>query len=437
MAGDPLLLAQVDVRLTAAERSLRWECLLNVDVQRRSVRELAIRLPPQTQVLAVDGTSLRTWEVAGDRLLVRLHEPVEGRWQGRLRLERLLDALAPGARHELTVALPQVEGAARTTGVVAVDEASRLSATVAVGAHDGLMQVDPQELQLKDVVAAFRYLAPPPPATVTITRPVSELRAQIAQVVRLGQDEDVIAVTLLPQVAKAPVFALDLLVPETWELTDAGAVDEVRKGAVADGLLRLTLHLRNQLIGAGSLTLRFRAAPSIPRDGTPVERIDLRAALLPAARQVRGQVLVVAPRAWALTAGNASGLTGAEIDAMRHDSAVAALLGEVKETEEPAQAWRYLVSEGDAVRPAVVLRASARARELTLRHEEQVLVADGALKRTITWRGDVRYAAAPSLTVLAPSALDEALAEYQYSSGPARRRNRRWASLARRLQRQT
>jgi hypothetical protein len=88
------------------------------------------------------------------------------------------------------------------------------------------------------------------------------------------------------------------------------------------------------------------------------------------------------------------------------------------------RAWRVLIEAQDAAGDADgALATCQELAQLTQTLEHRCLLAEHLL--------------ANGRTSEARKLLDESLAEYQYSSGPARRRNRRWASLARRLQRQT
>src|SRR5690606_29358346 len=87
-------------------------------------------------------------------------------------------------------------------------------------------------------------------------------------------DEDQILVALNVDVRRAGVFHLDLEIPADWEAlaVDGLEVDEIAPGEAVDGLRPLRLALRSRLLGSGSVTLRFRAPPSIPASGASVGR---------------------------------------------------------------------------------------------------------------------------------------------------------------------
>lgn len=407
-AGDALLLASTAVTLTVAERSLRYDVEATLSILRRPVQEVIVTLPPDCQVLAVEAPGLRTWDRDGDHLRLQLHEPVEGGLRATFSLERLLPALAPGESRTLEVAWPAVEGAARSTGTIAVVPGEGLSLTV--GTHTGLGQIDPAEVKVggaSGAIAAYRHLAAPPPTGLTVARLQSELRVVERQLVRLGVDEDLITVNLDLEVRKAGIFTLVLDVPADWEPGDVTglAIDDLRVGAAADGRKRIELALRGRLLGSGMVLLRFRAPPSIPRNGAAVPALSIGLARLPDARQVRGTLALALPRSWALSATARSGLTGTEAEPLRRDATVAALLRDLTEDDDLPLAFSFL--SGTTDQPALTVAATPRPRELALRQEDLVTVAEGNLRRTLTWRGDVRFSPLTALRIQAPTSLDE------------------------------
>lgn len=404
-AGEALLLASSAVILTVDERSLKYDTTVALSILRRPVQEVTLTLPPDCQVLAVEAPGLRTWERDGDRLRLLLHEPVEGNWAAVVKLERLLPALAPGESRTVAIGWPAVAGAARTTGTVGVIPGEGLSLTV--GTHEGLAQIDPAELKIATAIGAFRYLATPPPTTVVVARLQSELRAVMRQLVRLGADEDLITVQLDLEVRKAGVFTLAVDVPVSWEPGEVTglALDDLRVGAVTDGRKRLECALRGRLLGAGTAVMHFRAPPSIPRTGAAVPTLDIGLARLPDAHQVRGTLALALPKSWSLNATARTGLTGTEADVVRRDPTLSSLLRGITEQDDLPLAFSFL--SGPTDRPSLTVSAAPRPRELTVRQEDQVTVAEGNLRRVVTWRGDVRYSPLAALRIQAPTTLDE------------------------------
>ena len=425
VGGDALVLATVDVQITVGERSLRYDAVVGLDILRRGLADITVALPTGTQVLAVEAPGLRTWEKTGDdtasQVVMHLQEPALGKWRAVLRCERLLPALAVGETRALTVPWPAVVGAARTTGSVAFvgggsDAATGDGLTVTIDSHDGLSQVDPGALGLTAAIASYRFLAPPAPAQVSVVRREPEVRAAVHQLVRLGTDEDLITAIVQLDVRRAGLFSLSMTAPADWELVDTGglALDDTRRGATVDaaGLRTWELVLRNRLACTGELTLRFHAPPSIPHvtaSATPAGAVVL--APLPVlhplgCRQWRGSLLVAAPASWALTSTARTGLTGAEAEPLRREGPLASAAHDLRDDEDLPLAFTYIASDPAAPAPEVTLSASARARELSLRQEEALTIAEGNLRRSVTWHGEVRYSALSTLRVQVPSDLD-------------------------------
>lgn len=397
--GEALLVAEGAVRLAVGDGALRYGAALTVDVLRRPVERLELDLPPGAQVLAVEARSLRTWERDGDRLVLQFHEPVTGKVPVTIRLERPLPPLAAGATRAEVVTWPAVHGASRVSLVVGI--AGGDGVAVAVGDHPGLRQVDPNEVGMPGD-QAYRAAADPAPTTLVLTRLDPEVRASLDQLVRLGIDEDLGVLVLRLDVRKAGLFTVPLLLPSAWEVVDTAglAVDEVRQDVTTGALRPVSLILRSRLIGDGQVTLRLRRAGSLPRDEAPALP-SLGLAILPGVRQVRGTVVVAAPKAWALGSATRSGLSGAELEPLRREGPMAVLLRELRPDEEAAQAWTWLGGE-----PSLALNAVPRAREVAVQIEELITVAEGQVRRHATVRSEVRYRPLPVLTVTVPSALD-------------------------------
>ncbi len=397
--GEALLVAEGAVRLAVGDGALRYGAALNVDVLRRPVERLELDLPPGAQVLAVEARSLRTWERDGDRLVLQFHEPVTGKVPVTIRLERPLSPLAAGATRAEVVTWPAVRGASRVSLVVGI--AGGDGVAVAVADHPGLRQVDPTEVGMPGD-QAYRAAASPAPTTLVLTRLDPEVRASLDQLVRLGVDEDLGVVVLRLDVRKAGLFTVPLLLPSAWEVVDTSglAVDEVRQEVATGPLRPVSLILRSRLIGDGQVIMRLRRAGSLPRDEAPALPA-LGLAVLPGVKQLRGTVVVAAPKSWALGSATRSGLSGAELEPLRREGPLAALLRELRPDEDAAQAWTWLGGE-----PSLSLSAAPRAREVAVQIEELVTVAEGQVRRHATVRSEVRYRPLPVLTLTVPSSLD-------------------------------
>ena len=106
-------------------------------------------------------------------------------------------------------------------------------------------------------------------------------------------------------------------------------------------------------------------------------------------------------RCWSATSSARTGLTGTEVEQLRRDGLLANLARELKEDEDLPLGFTFLGAEA-----STTLAIAPRARELNIRQEEMVTVAEGHLRRLLTLRGEVRYSAAPALRLSAPTTLD-------------------------------
>ncbi len=405
--GEALVLARHHVRVTAGERSLRLDVGLDVQVMRRALPELALTVPEGWQVLAVEAGDLKSWEVVGGQLLLRPHAPIDGHWALAVRLERVLPRLEEGQQRREPLPFPEVVGAARATGDLAITAGEGVAATLE--RHEGLGQIDPVELPREiaaGATAAFRFLANPPPAEIAITRLAPEVRADLHQLVRLGIDEDVAVVHLALDVRKAGVFALDLVAPERWELVDVTGLplDEIIPAPPTGGTRRWRLALTSCLLHQSEATLRLRAPPSIPGGGdAAAPRIDAAPLALVGARRQTTTLAISAPSSWALESTQRTNLAPIEVQTALREGPLAAHAGAIKAEEAVALAFTGI----DAGAATLALSATRRSREITVAHEELLTLAEGQWKRVITWRGEVRYAGAATLIVRAPTALKE------------------------------
>jgi len=406
IAGEALILSDSVTKVFVGERSLRYDLTFNVSILRRPVQELEFIVPDNAQVLAVDVANLQTWERVGNRLTLIMHQGAEGGRQVSIRLETLLEAQDIGSTRNIDIVWPELDGAARSLGTIAIHGEDGLAVTVVN--HPQLAQTDPSQLNLGEGATAFRHLIHPPPSTIAVTRLESEIRASVVQFTHLSVDEDSINVQLDLDVRKAGIFTVSLKIPESWETvsTDGLAVDDIRPGPASDGYRQLDLALRSRLIQTGSLSVQFRAPPSIPHQAK-ITDLDIGVVELVGARHVRGSLGIAAPRSWALSASDRNLLTGADAEAMRRSSPVAQQLRTVGASDELALAFSWLSRNDEE--PRLRLHAAPRARELVLRQEERVVLADAGIQRTVTWRGDVRFSPLPTLRIRAPLALKDRL----------------------------
>ncbi len=406
IAGEALILSDSVTNVMVGERSVRYDLTFQVSILRRPVQELVFIIPENAQVLAVDVANLQTWERVGNRLTLVMHQGAEGGRQVSIRLETLLEAQDIGSTRNIDIVWPELAGAARSLGTIAIQAEDGLAVTVV--SHPQLAQTDPSQLNLGEGATAFRHLIHPPPSTIAVTRLESEIRASVVQFTHLSVDEDAINVQLDLDVRKAGIFTVSLKIPESWETvsTDGLAVDDIRPGPAVDGYRQLDFALRSRLLQTGSLSVQFRAPPSIPHSAQ-ITDLEIGVVELVGARHVRGSLGIAAPRSWALSASDRNLLTGADAETMRRSSPVAQQLRTVAASDELALAFSWLSRNDEE--PRLRLHAAPRARELLLRQEERIVLADAGIQRTVTWRGDVRFSPLPTLCIRAPVALKDRL----------------------------
>jgi hypothetical protein len=416
--GEALILSESETRLSIGERSLHYDVALELTILRRPMDSVQISIPADTQVLSVQGKDVRTWErtAAADGtglLTVALHQPVQGSYPLHVRLERTLEGLAPGASRSVQVAWPSVIKVARATGRIAVVQGEGLLATMET--VEGLSQIDPSNTSTGTAaVAAYRFYATPPEARLLVTRLASDVRAGVHQFVRLGHEEDLIAVAVDLDIRKAGIFTLAFDVPAKWELVDTSGLplDDARLDKPNGEWRRLELALRGRLLGNGQMVLRFKAPASVPRDGNNIAvaltegvqvagSFDIAVAKLQDAKQVRGTLAISLPSSWTLNSKQRTGLTSTDVESLRREGPLAVFAKELKEDEQLSLGFTYLGTDANTQ-----LTIAPRARELNIRQEELITVAEGHLRRLLTIRGDVRYSALPALTISAPTELD-------------------------------
>lgn len=397
--GDAVLTAVTGLTAHLAPRSLRYDVTSTVTIARRPVDRLRFTVPPEFQVLAVETPDLARWEPAeGAVVLVS-----NGTWQGdvavKLRLERLGE---PAAGSAVSLPWPHLDGASRSSGSVAL--ISHDGVHLGIAAAPGLVRVDPADLGIAGVTAAFRYHADPPPTTVDWTILAPELRVQGATLVRLGAEETTITARFHVDIRQAGTFTLTVEAPAGWDLLDTGgvAVDEIRPQAVdpAGNLRRFVLQLRRKIDGENDLTCRFRAPTPAAGAG-----FLLAPPRLVGARSARGVVTIAAPRAWALTASGRIGLAGLDTAEAGRQPQMAEMLRDLGKDDEAALAFTWQGTATDA--PKATILASPRPRELSATIEDRITVKDGQIARLATVRGEVRYNPAPTLTLVLPSAWDD------------------------------
>lgn len=131
------------------------------------VETFRVRLPPDTTVISASGAGAFSHRQEGDVLIVSTGEPVKDKYMIALHLRRALPpAKTPGeTRAELAIALPEVEGAERQAGWVAMEASGNFR--LVESRATGISAVDVRELPkalreaaVTPVLKAWRHDAP-------------------------------------------------------------------------------------------------------------------------------------------------------------------------------------------------------------------------------------------------------------------------------------
>ena len=387
--ADPLVLAQVDAVATVVDGSLRLDATIQADLLRRPQADLRIRLAPGTQVLEAVCTRMRTWDRDGDEVVIRFHDPVEGRVSVTLRTE------LPVVGEGIAVAAPVVPGAARQAGHLALVAGEGIGLTAGAGA--GWVQVDPRGVGVPAAMGAWRYLGVPSAIAATAARLAPEVRAGVQQLITLDAEEDRLQWWADLDIRRAGLFTVVLDAPADWELVDTGGVkvDDIRTVAAADGRRGHELALRTRILGETRLTATFRRPATLPREPAAVAT-TVGAVRIRGARSQRGLLAVTAPESWSVTATRREALGPAD------DARLAAAPWRSGGARAEALAFAWL----DGREPVLELAVAPRARDLVLRHEELVTLGDGVLRRQIVWTGEVRHRPLAALRVQMPTVFD-------------------------------
>ncbi len=126
---------------------------------------------------------------------------------------------------------------------------------------------------------AFRYGAGTAKATLKVTAVAPELRAELWQLVSLGEDRLVVATDLAVTITRSGVFRLDLDVPDGLEIESAtGEGLSHWTESKADDKRVLTFHLAGKTMGLRNFSITLTGRPTGAQEKWMVPRISLRGA---------------------------------------------------------------------------------------------------------------------------------------------------------------
>lgn len=396
-----VVIAEQTIFAHLRERVLELRVRVQYSVERGEAREFRVTLPPDTQLISVEGENIREWAPEGNELRVSLHTSVRDDYRLEFTTERLLDAVP----ERLALPVPRVQNVLRETGwlIFTYDEGLR----VRPESTENLSQLDRQQIPTEgDRVLGYSYLAQPIAWTATIERITPRIEAATNSVVVLGEQEDLWIGDLRYAIRRAGVFSVRFRIPLGWTVLQVGAPDVVDEFLVAEvgetdaREQEVTVNLKEK--ATGELTLPFRAS----RDGSARlgagESRDLSLAppYLPDVERVRGLFGVSAPRQVDTVTRDRVGLVDAEPAELERSG----IAGRVPSGSSVPRVFRFRTQPS-----RVTLRLTGKQTGLEVVAQHLVEVADSELRFTHWLDYDILYAATDRVAFFAPTALDDVL----------------------------
>jgi len=413
--SSPLVLSQENSIIRCSVRNIQEDVAFNLKITRQSISDCNIDLPRGLQLLTVEGPNVQNWEQKDNSLKVIFNSPQSVESKIRLHLEQELSAIPAGESRNISVALPKITSAVRTSGSAAIIADDANPVTIAIDSHVGYAQVDPSRIGMDNASAAFTFLSPPVPLNVRLTQETPDLRCRIEQLIQLGVQADRIDVLIKFEIRKSGIYSCSCLCPASWELQEIHGngveIDDSHVGAIDHGIHSLQIAFKNRLLGSGELWLQFHAPPKIPRSiASNVSIGDLQVISVEGALQTHGEVVVMSPENWAISSQDRIALMGTEIHPLISQASWQSLMPANTNEQEMAMAFTWaqgLGETGPNPVPLAKLLASARPREVNVHVSDEIVVGDGAVHETITWHGEVRFSAITSFRIAVPSAWDK------------------------------
>jgi len=261
----PVVISDQFQHINVAEALLTREVRFTYDIRRRGIDKLVIDIPKGYRVTTVDGENLRTWNLKNGKLDVSLFSKVKDKYQLKIRMERFLKE----AEIELPLEPVKTRDVLRSTGLIAITHAKRRSVEVR-DANAELLRVDvarlPKDIRGQEGVTAYQFASDNYQATLDIG--TVEPRITVYQNWQLGidKDEEILSGSLRYKVDRAGIFALEMTLPEPWEvdtLGPDGLVDDYElTGTGADRRLRVTL--KREISGNFTLNAKLRRPRAKP-----------------------------------------------------------------------------------------------------------------------------------------------------------------------------
>ncbi|MGD9417701.1 MAG: hypothetical protein Q7R22_002080 [Verrucomicrobiota bacterium JB025] len=190
---------------------------------------------------------------------------------------------------DLALGALRVEGSAGEVGLLGLafgndvqPESVAVEGMTRVNPEDfgnGLLPVSAKGRALAVLQHAFRYGAEDVTAKVRVSEVAPELRAEISQLVSLGEDRLVVAADLRVNITRSGVFRLDVEVPAGLEIESATGEGLSHWAEVSeDGKRVLVLHLAGKTMGLRNFNLTLAGRPTGTQKKWTVPRMTVRGA---------------------------------------------------------------------------------------------------------------------------------------------------------------
>jgi len=282
-------------------------------VAQGELARVAVRIPETMVVTTVEGAGVGGWRFdPGTRdLFVSLDKPVTADWEMLV----ITQIAAPALPHSARLGALTVADAARQTGILGLFATP--SVTLEIGDHPQAMNADDfvraaqaliTRLGPAETLQAFRMADPQAVVQVTVSAVSPEIRSEERGSFSLSDERLVYSSTLAVEVAKAGIFAIDIEVPDGYDV-DSLACPELSHWdeTTADGRRVVRAHLQKRLLGAAEVAIALsRAVSALP------ETVDVPRLVVAGAAKHHGELVVSAERGVRLSALDRDGVSEVE-----------------------------------------------------------------------------------------------------------------------------
>lgn len=236
--------------------------LARYQIAQGEIKTLVLTVPEPMNVTAVAGPGISTWrfDPAARCLEAILQTPASGAFALRIATQTPYEGLP----YQAAVGAPQVQGAARQRGALAlaapdtvqilVEPQARLNAmNISDFAPDvAAAQGDPARSPIR---RAFRYQQLPVGAAVKVEQVLPEIRVEEKASLSVADERIVLATQLKITVAKSGIFSLRLATPAGFDLESLTGGDITHWDEIKDGDRGIVVYFSKPVLGVRDLNL--------------------------------------------------------------------------------------------------------------------------------------------------------------------------------------